>query len=85
MVKATAEVSKTEFKKILLPLDGSFFSETSVPYVEELVRVSGAEAILLTIAKPPVIPSDRSPAIKPTWEDYRDALLQEVEQQGNGL
>ena len=83
IVKPSAtEVSEVGLTKILLPLDGSMFSEASIPYVEDLARVGGAEIIMLTISEPPEIPSDRSPAIKPTWEEYRDALLQEVEQQG---
>jgi nucleotide-binding universal stress UspA family protein len=79
---AATKITTIRFTKILLPLDGSLFSEASISHVEELAGVSGAEVILLTISEPPEIPSDRSPAIKPTWEEYRDALIQEVEDQG---
>ncbi|MEY2817987.1 MAG: universal stress protein [Chloroflexota bacterium] len=41
-------------KKILVPLDGSKFSEAVLPHVQTLAKKEGAEIILLTI---PVIPS----------------------------
>lgn len=82
LVKSKApEVSEVKFKKVLLALDGSPFSETSIPYVEELMRETEGEIILLRVCEPPVIPSDRSPAIKPSWEEYRDMLMAKVQEQ----
>ncbi|MCK4331456.1 MAG: universal stress protein [Dehalococcoidia bacterium] len=75
------KVSRVKFEKILLPLDGSPFSETSIPHVEQLMRGTQAEIILLRVSEPPIVPSDRSPAIKPSWEQYRDMLMAEVQQQ----
>jgi nucleotide-binding universal stress UspA family protein len=83
IVKPTyIETKKAKLKKILVPLDGSMFSEKSVLYIDELAKRNGAEIILLTISRPPEIRSDRPAAIKPTWEEYRDAVLKEAELQG---
>jgi nucleotide-binding universal stress UspA family protein len=76
-----AEVGEVGCKKILLPLDGSFFSEASIPYVEEMAVGLGADIVLLAVSEPPEVPSDRSPAIEPSWEEYRDALVAEARQQ----
>ena len=84
LVKSKArKISKVEFKKILVPLDGSAFSETSLPYVKELTQGTGSEIILLRISEPPILPADRSPAIKPSWEEYRDMLMAEIQQQAS--
>ena len=73
--------AKVEFKKILLPLDGSSFSEASIPYAKELAKGTGVEIVLLRVSEPPVLPADRSPAIKPGWEEYRDMLMAEIQRQ----
>jgi nucleotide-binding universal stress UspA family protein len=75
------KVSKVEFKKILAPLDGSPFSETSIPYVKELAKGAGSEIILLRVSEPPILPADRSPAIKPSWEEYQSMLMAKIQQQ----
>ena len=72
---------KPELKRILLPMDGSQFSETSVPYAQSVISGTDAEIVLLTVAEPPSVPSDRSANIKPSWEEYRDALVAEVKEQ----
>jgi nucleotide-binding universal stress UspA family protein len=72
---------KPELKRILLPMDGSQFSETSVPYAQSVMGGTDAEIVLLTVAEPPSVPSDRSANIKPSWEEYRDALVAEVKEQ----
>ncbi len=38
------------FKKILVPLDGSALAEAIVPQVTELVRLHGAELVILRVA-----------------------------------
>lgn len=75
------KISKIEFKKILLPLDGSLFSETTFPYVEELTKDTNAEIVLLQVSEPPVVPSYGNRPINPTWEKYRDTLWAELQQQ----
>jgi len=67
--------------RILLPLDGSFFSEAAVPYAAEMALGTGATITLLAVTEVPNVPSDRSPDIKPSWEEYREALTQEAKQQ----
>ena len=82
LIKSRAhKIANLEFKKILVPLDGSPFSEASVPYVKELVKGTDGEIILLRVSEPPVLPADRSPAIKPSWEEYRDILMAEIQRQ----
>jgi nucleotide-binding universal stress UspA family protein len=82
LIKSRAhKIADVEFKKILVPLDGSSFSEASIPYVKELAKGTGSEIILLWVSEPPVLPADRSPAIKPSWEEYRDILMTEVQRQ----
>jgi len=80
---ASPETSPAKFRKVLLPLDGSPFSETSLLYAEELLQGTAAELLLLRVSEPPVVPADRSPAIKPSWEEYRDQLMAEVRQQAS--
>jgi nucleotide-binding universal stress UspA family protein len=82
LVKSRAsKISKVAFKKILVPLDGSPFSEASIPYVKELAKGTGGEIVLLRVSEPPILPADRSPAIKPSWGEYRDILMAEIQRQ----
>ena len=60
---------------ILATLDGSAEAERVIPHVSALASLKGAETILLMVCEPPMIPSDRSPDIKPSWEEWRDQLL----------
>jgi len=41
------------FRKILVPLSGSAYSESVLPYVVELARLPGARAVLLHVLEPP--------------------------------
>ena len=75
------ETPRVDCGRILLPLDGSFFSEAAIPCAEEMARGTGADIVLLAVTEVPDVPSDRSPAIKPSWEEYRDALAAESRQQ----
>jgi nucleotide-binding universal stress UspA family protein len=82
LVKAgSAGKEQPELRRILLPMDGSQFSETSVPYAQSLIGGTDAEIVLLTVAKTLSVPSDRSANIKPSWEEYRDALVAEAKEQ----
>ncbi len=75
------EVSTVEFKKILLPVDGSSFSETTFSYVEELAKGINTEIVLLEVSEPPIVPSYGNRPINPTWEEYRDTFWAELQQQ----
>jgi nucleotide-binding universal stress UspA family protein len=82
LVKSRAhKISKVAFKKILVPLDGSPFSEAAIPHVKQLTKGTSGEVILLRVSEPPVLPADRSPAVKPNWEEYRDILMAEIQRQ----
>lgn len=77
------EIPKVEFKKILLPIDGSSFSEATFPHVESLTRDTNAEVILIQVSEPPVVPSYGNRPINPTWEKYRDTLWTESQKQAS--
>ena len=74
----TAEVSG-EFNRILVPLDGSPFSESTFPHVVELAKNTNREVLLLHICEPPIVPSYGSRPINPTWMKYRDDMWEEME------
>jgi nucleotide-binding universal stress UspA family protein len=74
------EISNVKFKKILLPVDGSPFSEATFPYVEELIRNTNAEVILVEVSEPPMVPSYGNRPINPTWVKYRDTLWAKLQQ-----
>jgi nucleotide-binding universal stress UspA family protein len=75
------EISEVEFKKILLPLDGSPFSEVAFPFVKELVKETKTEIILLEVSELPIVPSYGSRPINPTWEKYQDTMWLELQKQ----
>jgi nucleotide-binding universal stress UspA family protein len=75
------EVSQVELKKVLLPLDGSSFSEASIPYVNQLLKGPGAEIVLLHVSEPPVVPPDWSRDTKSHMKEYRERLTSELQQQ----
>jgi nucleotide-binding universal stress UspA family protein len=78
LIKSKApEISKAEFKKILLPIDGSPFSEATIPFVEELTKGTQADIMLLEVCEPPVVPSYGSRPINPNWENYRDTIWED--------
>jgi len=68
-----------EFNRILVPVDGSPFSEATFPYVVELAKNTKKEILLLHICEPPVVPSYGSQPINPTWKKYRDNMWEETE------
>jgi len=79
LVKAKGTQVSEEFKRILVPIDGSPFSEATLPYVEELTRRTDKEVILLHICEPPVVPSYGTQPINPSWKKYRDEMWSETE------
>jgi nucleotide-binding universal stress UspA family protein len=82
LIKSKApEISKAEFQKILVPLDGSTFSEATFPFLEELAKGTKTNIILLGVCEPPVVPSYGSKPINPTWEKYRDTLWADSQKQ----
>jgi nucleotide-binding universal stress UspA family protein len=84
LVKSKApKVSQVELKKLLLPLDGSPFSESPIPSIEQLIKGTGAEIVLTLVCEPPVVPSYGDHPINPTWEKHRDKLWAEAKQQAS--
>jgi nucleotide-binding universal stress UspA family protein len=79
LIKEKAPEVSAEFKKILVPVDGSPFSESTLPYVEELSKKTNREVILLHICEPPIVPSYGSHPINPSWKKYRDDMWGEME------
>ena len=82
LVKSKApKASQVEFKKILLPLDGSPFSEIPIRFIEQLTKDTGTEIYLTLVCEPPLVPSYGDHPINPTWEQHRDAVWKEERQQ----
>lgn len=81
LVKDGYDTDKAAFGNILLPLDGSLFSEACLKQVSVLARDFKSKLTLLVVIQPPCIPSDRSPSIQPSWDEYYQALLEELKQQ----
>jgi len=82
LVKSKApKVSQVELKKLLLPLDGSPFSERPIPFIERLIKDTGVEIFLTLVCEPPLVPSYGDHPINPTWEKHRDAVWTEAKQQ----
>jgi nucleotide-binding universal stress UspA family protein len=79
LIKAKSPVVSTEFNRILVPVDGSPFSESTFPYVVELAQYTDKEVLLLHICEPPVVPSYGSRPINQKWKKYRDEMWDEVE------
>ncbi|MGD9047538.1 MAG: universal stress protein [Anaerolineae bacterium] len=85
----------TEFKRILVPLDGSPFSERALPVATSMAQKYGSEIILLRVLDIPVpTPPTSHPEVTIGWvrearahahreaQSYLDAWQQEVHRQG---
>jgi nucleotide-binding universal stress UspA family protein len=84
LIKSKApKVSQVEMKKLLLPLDGSPFSESPIPSIEQLTKGTGAEIVLTLVCEPPLVPSYGDHPINPAWEKHRDTLWAEAKQQAS--
>ena len=79
LIKSKSSEASTEFNRILVPVDGSSFSESTFPYVEELTKKTNKEILLLHICEPPIVPSYGSRPINSTWKKYRDDMWGEME------
>jgi len=77
------KISQIELKKLLLPLDGSAFSEAPIPSIEELTKGTETELVLTVVSEPPPVPSYGDRPINPTWEKHRDALWAETQRQAS--
>jgi nucleotide-binding universal stress UspA family protein len=75
--------SQVELTKLLLPLDGSPFSESPIPSVEQLINGTNAEIVLTLVCEPPLVPSYGDHPINPTWEKHRNTLWSEAKQQAS--
>ena len=62
-------------RKIVVPLDGSKLAELAIRHVNYFAEVKGAEVVLIRAYQEPEVPSDRSAAIKPSWEEYRKQVI----------
>lgn len=84
LIKSKApKASQVEFKKVLLPLDGSPFSEIPIPSVEELLKGTEAEIVLTVISEPPLVPSYGDHPINPTWKRHQATLWADMQQQAS--
>jgi len=81
LIKSKTPEASMEFNRIMVPVDGSAFSESTFPYVEELAENTDKEILLLHICEPPVVPSYGSRPINPKWKKYRDDMWTETEKQ----
>jgi nucleotide-binding universal stress UspA family protein len=82
LIKSKApKVSKVELKKLMLPLDGSLFSESPIPFIRQLTKDSHAEIFLTLVCEPPLVPSYGDHPINPTWEKHRDKVWLEAKKQ----
>ncbi|MDD5311919.1 MAG: universal stress protein [Dehalococcoidia bacterium] len=79
LIKSKSPEVSGEFNRILVPVDGSPFSESTLPYIEELTRKTDREVLLLHICEPPIVPSYGSRPINPTWKKYQDNMWEEME------
>ncbi len=84
LIKSKApKVYQVDLKKILLPLDGSAFSETPICAVEELIKGSNTEVVLTIVCEPPLVPSYGDRPINPIWEKHQATLWAEMQQQAS--
>ena len=79
LIKSKAPDVSVEFNRILLPLDGSPFSESTFPYAVGLAKNTKKEVLLLHICEPPIVPSYGSRPISRSWEKHRDDMWKETE------
>ncbi len=79
LIKPKSPEASAELNRILLPVDGSPFSESTFPYVVGLTKNTDKETLLLHICEPPIVPSYGSRPINPTWKKYRDDMWEETE------
>jgi nucleotide-binding universal stress UspA family protein len=79
LIKSKSHEVSAEFKRILVPLDGSPFSESTLPYIVELAKKTNKEILLLNVCEPPIVPAYGLNPINPKWKKYRDDMWGEIE------
>lgn len=79
LIKSKSPEAMAEFNRILVPIDGSPFSESTFSYVVELTKKTDKEVTLLHVCEPPIVPSYGSNPINPNWKRYRDSMWEEME------
>ena len=72
------------FNKIVVPTDGSAWSERAIPYAVDFARISGGEVILLHIFTPPMHEFVDSLAIAGEYE-LSNRIREEIKQHLLGL
>lgn len=72
------------FKKIVVPTDGSSWSERAIPYAEDFARIADGEVILLHIFTPPMHEFVDSLAIAGEYE-LANRIREEIKQHLIGL
>ena len=73
-----------EFNKIVVPTDGSAWSERAIPYAVDFARIGGGEVILLHIFTPPMHEFVDSLAIAGEYE-LANRIREEIKQHLLGL
>jgi nucleotide-binding universal stress UspA family protein len=82
LIKSKApKISRVELKKLMLPLDGSSFSESPIPFINQLTKDTRSEIFLTVVCEPPLVPSYGDHPINPTWEKHRDEVWLEAKKQ----
>ncbi len=76
--------ARMEYKRILVPLDGSGWAERAIPYAADLARTHDAELALLHVYTPP-FREFTDQLVLAAQENQMDALRQNVEQYLAGL
>jgi nucleotide-binding universal stress UspA family protein len=64
------------FKRILVPLDGSAFSERALPVAEALASTSGAEVLLVRVVAV-LAPGEAEPGVVSYLDEHRIAAAQD--------
>ena len=73
--------TEVAWKKVLVPLDGSPFSESAIGYVAEVVKGSGSEIVLVRVSEPPMVPVTWSRDVDSHRKEYQQRLTGEMQQQ----
>ena len=76
-----AVVREKELGKILVPLDGSQFAESIIPYVKGLATGMNDEVILLRVIEPMELPSWATSGPWLDWKNYEKDLIAKAERE----
>jgi len=70
------------YEKILVPLDGSPFSELALPHAEAIAQHFKGEILLVRICQPVAVPFDLYALGPDVTDSYRQELQTQAEQEG---